>query len=151
MLHAERRLAYEVAVPLIRHVSIALRLFKHFSVRFARKLPRAVVAIRNALKQVIHPQQIHDSLAMVDISISEEPHADFRIVDAQQQLAQVGIATQNVLERECIIDSTIVLQWVDLVMPYEALYGKAVLLVILLMQVPCIFLRERQVFLEVFV
>lgn len=80
-------LTHEVALVVRLDPSLLHRLVEHLHVGLTEELIRPVVAERDALEQVLDPEQLNNSLSVRDISICKQPQPDFVGVDILNQLA----------------------------------------------------------------
>lgn len=71
---------------------------------------------------------------MCDIGVGEQPDLDLGSVYILQQSPQLRIGLDDVLQGQSIVDLGIVRQGINLVVTHEALYGKPIVCVVLLVK-----------------
>lgn len=71
--------------------SLPLCFFPHLLGGFTDQLWFRIVAKRDALKKIIHSEELHDPLRMGDISVGEQPGLDFGSVEIGEQFPQFGV------------------------------------------------------------
>lgn len=109
--------AFAVAVVVVDKVTVLVALNtrfphglgKHVLVRFANDGDRRVVAIRQALEQILDAEQLDNPLGVVDVGIGQEPEPDLARVDILEHLAQLRVGLDDALEGQRIVHLGVVL------------------------------------------
>lgn len=138
----EECLTNEVAILVRFDARLFHSLVEHFCVRLAVELVRSVVAVGDALEEIVDTQKLDNALSVVDVGIGEEPHPYFARVYVLEQRAQFRVWLDDVFQRQRVVDLCIILQSVYLVVSDQAFNGQAILPVVLVVQLVGLFLRQ---------
>lgn len=111
----------------------------------------AIIAERDALKELLNLQQLDHPSRVVDVRVRKQPQLDLALVDIRQQLLERIAGLDDVVQRQRVVHLGVVLERVDLVVSDEPFDGQAVVLVVLLVQPDGVLLGEVEVALEVLV
>lgn len=64
---------HEITILVVSHTCLLHSLVEHFSLWFADKSVRAIVAVGYALEEIVEFQQLDYSLAVRDVGVCEQP------------------------------------------------------------------------------
>ena len=134
-----------------RNARFSHSLLEHVWRWLAQEGSRTIVAVRDALEQVVHTKQLHDTLPVRNVGIRKEPKLHSTGVDVFDKVTKLGVRRQNALKGQSVVNQSVVLERIYFVVANKSFDSQTVILVVAGVQVVRFFFRQREMRFEILI